>query len=77
MILGQRVRAGVGVLRDALGPGDVHERAVPSRVSLGGQLPDGRELRLRIQEALVAAGDVVVHLDAEDMAVRGIAHDVG
>ena len=31
MILGQRVRAGVGVLRDALGPGDVDERVVPSR----------------------------------------------
>ena len=77
MILGQRVRVAVGVLRDALGPGDVHERAVASRVRLAGERANVSQLRVGIEEALVAAGDVVVHLDAEDMAVRGVAHDVG
>ena len=77
MILRQRVRVAVGVLRDALGPGDVHERAVASRVRLAGERANVSQLHVGIEEALVASGDVVVHLDAKDMAVRGVAHDVG
>ena len=77
MVLGERVRVPVGVLRDALGAGDVDEGAVPGGVGLVRQFPDGGELLLRMEEALVAAGDVVVHLDAEHMAVGGLAHDRG
>ena len=37
---------------------------------------DVRQLGVGIQEALVAAGDIVVDLDAEDVALGGIAHDL-
>ena len=77
MVLGEGVRALVAVLRDALGAGDVDEGTVPGSVGRFRQLPDRSELFLRIEEALVATSDVVVHLDAEHMAVRGLAHDGG
>jgi len=39
-------------------------------VSLCGELPDGGELLLRVEEALVAAGDVVVDLQEDWMGTN-------
>ena len=76
MIFHHGVRRFVGVGGDAFGAGDVDESAVADFVSGFGDGVDGFQFRGRIEKAFVAAGDVVIDLDAEDVALGGFADDV-
>jgi hypothetical protein len=68
MILGQRVGRLLGVRRDALGASDIDERVVMSLMSFFGDGADGIQLFGGIEKAFIAAGNVVVDFNTEDIA---------
>ena len=76
MVLDHRMRRLCGVGRDALQPRDVNERVVSGFVRALGHGTNRGEFFLRMQEALVAAGNVVVHLDAEHVTIPRISYDL-
>src|SRR5207248_2545375 len=76
MVFGQGVRSLIGVCRDALCAGDIDERVVVSLVSLLGDRADGIQLFGGIEKAFIAAGNIVVDLDAEDFAGHGVGNDL-
>ena len=76
MFLGQGVRSLVGIRRDAFRAGDIHIGAIARLVRFFGYGADGVQLLFRVYEALVSSGNIVVHLDAEDVALLGIADNL-
>ena len=76
MFLGHGVRSLVGVGRDAFRACDVHEGVIARLVRLLGHGPDGAQLLFRIDETLVPPGNIVVHFDAKDVALLGVADNL-
>src|SRR6476646_4611732 len=74
MFLSQRVRSFVCVRCDAFGAGDVDISAIARLVRLLSYIMNGLQLFFRVYEALVSSGNVIVHLDTEDIGVMGIAN---
>ena len=75
VFFGEGARGLVAVGRDALGAGYVDEGVVVGAVRFLGECADVVQLLGRIEEAFVAARDVVVDLDAEDLAGGGVGNN--
>jgi hypothetical protein len=76
MVLGHRVRSLIGIRSDAFSAGYVNERVIPSLMSLFGYGPNGFQLLCRIEKAFIAARNVVIDLDAEDVALLRLTYDL-
>ena len=75
MFFGQSMRSFIGVSGNAFGPGNINERAIARPMRFFSNSTNGIELFLRIDEAFVAAFDVVVHFDAENIVARSFGDD--
>ena len=76
MFLGQRVRSLVRIRGDAFRACDVDEGVVARLVRLLSHGADRLQLLFRIHEAFVSPGNVVVHLNPEDVALLGVADNL-
>src|SRR5229473_1869313 len=65
MVLGQSVGSLVRMPRNALCAGDVHKSVVARAMSRLRERADSLQLLFWMEEALIPAGDIVVHLDAK------------
>ena len=76
MIFDNRVRGLVGMCRNAFCASDVHVHFIVGLVYLLRYVPQDFEFLSRIEKALVASGDVVVHFNAEDVIFGRLAYDL-
>src|SRR3954471_2666722 len=70
------MRNGVSVRRDALRARNVDECMITGLVRSVGDVMNRLQLRLRMQKALVAPRNVVVHFNSEYVAGPRAAHDL-
>src|SRR5271165_4654617 len=75
MILRQRVVGLVSIRRDAFRACNVDESVVPRRMGFLGHGMNRFQFRFWIEETLVAAGYVVVNLDAKNTRLLSVGYD--
>ena len=75
MILGHGMRSFVGICGNALSASDVNKSMVARLMSLLGYSANGLQLFCRIEETLVAARNVIVHLDSKNVAVLNLPNN--